>query len=356
MKGQHGLSLVELLIALALGSVIALGLTTLFVNNASTQATQQALARVQENGRFALHLLTEDIRRAGQFGCGKFGDLTLANDLDNNNFYTNFSQALSGFDATGTTPGANAIMLDPDLASGDNLAQWAPVFPNSANFWNNAVQGSDVLVVRGAINSGLAVINNQNNRINVQGNVANNCVNGQVCNDDYAVVADCAKAHVFQVTTTNGAAVLNHNGGWGDGTNWLDNFGPTATVSEVQTRAYYVRLNPNQEPALYRQISTSAGNTAEELIDGVENIQLLYGEDLNNDRVVDRYLTADQITDFNNVYAIRISLLMRSIEPAVAPLQRTYILAGTPFNTPNTGDSATRLRQVFTTTIQLRNN
>ena len=250
----------------------------------------------------------------------------------------------------------SAIELNSALPAGGNVNEWAPALPASSGLENNAVQDSDILVIRGAINSGLAVIDNQTNRINVQGTVASNCVNGQVCNDDYAVVADCAKAHVFRVTTTSGSASLNHNGNWGGGANWLDNFGPTATVSEVQTRAYYVRLNPNQEPALYRQISTSAGNTAEELIDGVENIQLLYGEDLNNDRVVDRYLTADQITDFNNVYAIRISLLMRSIEPAVAPLQRTYILAGTPFNTPNTGDSATRLRQVFTTTIQLRNN
>lgn len=64
-----GFSLVELLLALALGLVVVAGIVQLFVSNSRTYETLNAQARLQENARFALEFISQAARSAGFFGC-----------------------------------------------------------------------------------------------------------------------------------------------------------------------------------------------------------------------------------------------------------------------------------------------
>ena len=74
---QRGLSLVELMVAVTLSMVLMLGIFQIFSSSKQTSRAQDALARVQENARFALDLLTHDIRMAGQLGCNN--SITVSN-------------------------------------------------------------------------------------------------------------------------------------------------------------------------------------------------------------------------------------------------------------------------------------
>lgn len=65
-----GFSLVELMIAMVLGLLLAEGIYVLFAASSRNNATQFALSRLQENGRIAIDTLAADLRLAGRLPCG----------------------------------------------------------------------------------------------------------------------------------------------------------------------------------------------------------------------------------------------------------------------------------------------
>ncbi|MCY1426514.1 hypothetical protein D9M71_423360 [compost metagenome] len=81
MNRQRGLSLIELMIAILISSVLLLGVLQLFSNTTATDRTNSALARVQESGRIALEIIGEDARRAGYQGCSSAKTKTTVGSL-----------------------------------------------------------------------------------------------------------------------------------------------------------------------------------------------------------------------------------------------------------------------------------
>ncbi len=69
---SQGFSIVELMIAILIGAIILTGLITVFDTSQRMSRTQNGLARIQENGRYALSLMKEQISQAGYSSC--FGE------------------------------------------------------------------------------------------------------------------------------------------------------------------------------------------------------------------------------------------------------------------------------------------
>lgn len=65
LRPQRGVTLVELMVSLLIGSIILLGVVSLFVASRQTQETQQHLNRVAEDVRFFTEFIARDIRMAG---------------------------------------------------------------------------------------------------------------------------------------------------------------------------------------------------------------------------------------------------------------------------------------------------
>ena len=65
-----GFSLIELMIAMLLGLLLTSAIFELFLANGRMQAMQSGLARLQENGRIAMGVLTADLQQAGRLPCG----------------------------------------------------------------------------------------------------------------------------------------------------------------------------------------------------------------------------------------------------------------------------------------------
>lgn len=65
VKLQYGLSLVELLIAMALGLLLTVGALQMMLSSQGLYRTTDSLSRIQESGRFALDFLAKDIRMGG---------------------------------------------------------------------------------------------------------------------------------------------------------------------------------------------------------------------------------------------------------------------------------------------------
>lgn len=88
------------------------------------------------------------------------------------------------------------------------------------------------------------------------------------------------------------------------------------------------------------------------LAEGVENMQILYGEDIDGDGTANSYVGAGNVVDWNAVASVRIALLISTNRSVGATDNNTYTLLNTPPVGP-IGDNV--LRRVFTRTILLRN-
>jgi len=68
-KIQQGLSIIELMIAMTLALLIAGAMIMLFSNSKESYNLNENLARLQENGRFAMHLISRDLRWVDYRAC-----------------------------------------------------------------------------------------------------------------------------------------------------------------------------------------------------------------------------------------------------------------------------------------------
>ncbi|MGY2285349.1 PilW family protein [Pseudomonas gingeri] len=81
-KLSGGFGLVEIMVALVLGLVVVLGVTQIFVAAKNTYTSQTAAAGIQEDARFVLSKIQQEVRMVGMFGCVG----TVADSSDNSAF------------------------------------------------------------------------------------------------------------------------------------------------------------------------------------------------------------------------------------------------------------------------------
>ncbi|ADE14084.1 type IV pilus assembly protein PilW [Nitrosococcus halophilus Nc 4] len=327
---QQGLSIVEILVALTAGFILIGSITQIFANSKQGYRVQEALSRLQENGRFAIEFISRDVRSAGFFGCA--GSTTrIVNTLNNANQYAwDFSTALQGFEAA--SPGT-----------------WAPALDTSIT---NPLDSRDVITIRHASGDPTQVVLHPGGTPPGSADIQTNPGNG-LNQFDVVMVSDCIDSAIFQISSANPdtSGSLAHNTGVGTPGNATQELGKEytnkATVIRVTTSTYYLRNNAEGDPALYR----IAGNAApQELIEGVEDMQILYGEDTDGNREANAYVTADNVIDWNNVINVRLSLLLQTLEDNLAATPQPYT-----FNGATTTPNDRRLRRVFTATVNLRN-
>jgi len=87
----------------------------------------------------------------------------------------------------------------------------------------------------------------------------------------------------------------------------------------------------NPQPALFCRNSTTGGNGTA-LIPGVESMQILYGEDIDADGRIDRYVPYSLVSNPDNVFILMVSMVV--VTPnAVSPtrLARTFSHFGTDY-------------------------
>ena len=126
-RRQAGFSIVELLVAMAVGLILMTGVLRIFLGNTESYSINQNLARLQENGRFTLEFITREINSAGYYGCFSDG-ASLQTALNSPTaFLYDFSQPIDGFESTGATtwsPGVDGSIsgsATPPLGGSDIL-------------------------------------------------------------------------------------------------------------------------------------------------------------------------------------------------------------------------------------------
>ncbi|MEO5378647.1 MAG: PilW family protein [Magnetococcus sp. DMHC-6] len=328
-REANGFTLVELMVAVTIGLFLLAGVIRIFMGQKATYQITTGLARVQENGRFALDMLTRDLRMADYWGC--LNGLT--------KIINNLNPAGVGYDA--------------DLHG----------FPLGLEGVDGGVGGNDSVTMRGVLDDlGLTVQAPYGPQASSNIFVNNN---NEIFQGEVLLISDCLQGDIFQVSNANpgSTGTLVHNTG---NVTQPSNYNPSnpgcpganahclskvyegdAQVYGVVVITYFVAPGESGEPALFR----SRNGVVDELVEGVESLQFLYGEDTDGDGVANRWLIASGV-NMNNVTAMRIAMLMRTPEEVdIQKNSRTYQVADQLVDPVDDR----RARRIFSTTVELRN-
>lgn len=375
---QQGLSLVELMIALVVGLVFMAGVISMFLASRQSYTLGSAVARLQENGRFALDFMRPVLRIAGYTGCGNqslWQDPSV-NLLNTTTDIFNFTQAIQGYDynSPATNVGGSYTIASETPALDTSASDWSPALP--ATIWsaisNTVIPGSDIIMIHAVTPGGIAVKNfpGGGNSANVQVYNTSLLANAGLVIGTIAYVTNCSQSAVFQATNVNqSSGYVEHAVASGTvspgnlSAGKVGNFSLPAQLYTIQTYLYYIGRGVDQGPALYQVILTNTGAlaTPQELVPDIENMQVLYGVDTDGDGIANQYVAASGIANWAtaNIVSVRLGLLIRSNNNVVPATTLTALdvdgVAVTP--PPNPGAATTRrLHRVFVETIALRNH
>ena len=130
-----------------------------------------------------------------------------------------------------------------------------------------------------------------------------------------------------------------------------------SSLYRVQQTTFCIAGGPDPAQfSLRRHVNQQDGDTCltdgDELVEGIEKMQILMGEDTDTDGIANHYVPPDPGLDMDRVVSIRISLLAVSPNNNVTTEPAPYFFNGVSVM-PNINDRY--LRKVFTSTITLRN-
>lgn len=324
---QEGVSLVEILVALVISLILIAGMVRIFMGSEQTYGYQDALSRMQEDGRHAIEHLRRELRMVGYQGCGgpamEVNDYRAAGSPD---WKPRSMEGLRGFRAGDD----HGLPVKP--AEGTQSVSIALIRPTDLEFTG----GDPPLLPTTEGQDGFAR-----------------------CEVVFAMDRNCRFANVFIAGAAPDTNVVNTEGTGDCGVRneiparGFRNDIKGSSAFTANAFIYYIRAGDDGEPALYRYAEDNQGGGVErELAAGVENMSIRYavGDRPGRSDTVREYRSVDKVSDWSKVVAVRIELLMRSASDHVADEPQTYRFSGDEVTARDR-----RLRQVFSTTISFRN-
>lgn len=323
-----GVSVIELMVAMSISLILLLGIVNIFIGSKESYRVRENISMMQETARFGLESLTNAILMADHWGGVRFSDISVSatgltggsGDCDASaGWATNINQAVFGVD------GKSSISL---------VTGFANCVANSKYIAN-----SDVLILRYA--EGQPIANST-----VQGDAGN----------------------LYVRTSTGEKGTLLEGGVDPESvTTDLDDQDGTNNY-QYRVQAYYLRPCSvttsgcnNGIPTLVRLTYKGGLIITENVVDGVEQIQFQYGIDSNADGQVEQFASATSVSNWNQVIAVRIDMLVRTLreDSDYQDAKPTYTLAGgTADNglvyTVPTADRGFHRKQL-TKVVQIRN-
>ncbi|MDH3977325.1 MAG: PilW family protein [Gammaproteobacteria bacterium] len=309
-KIQTGMTLIETMVAMAISSFLILGSFQVYTQARSTYRTAESLARLQENLRFSTEIIDEDIKLAGFWG-----QTTTSANLQGQ---SNVVVTCDGDNVTDWTIGSDRQNIEPIEALEDAGDLPCPTSLARTN--------SDVLILRHA-------------------------------ESEQNVFATAGKVQV----KSNGSAGEFFVDGAEPAT-----ASPDGQIFDVAFNAYYISNESKYDanvPSLKRLSLSGDRIVDQEIVPGVENMQIQFGVDTDGDNSIDMYIDSDDPrTATGKVLSVRLWLLVRSEKNEIAQGfkdERIYITPdsdGLTIN-PATDDGypQTYRRTALSKTILLRN-
>jgi type IV pilus assembly protein PilW len=284
---QHGFSLVELMIALAIGTFLLAGTITVFGKTRDLYRTNDNAARLQETARYAMGTLEADLRMANYWGLMSRSDfiqngptLDPANPPNVNPTYT-LPAELSGYAGTISQCGAMWAVKLPAYVEATNSFTYG-----CGAFGAGAVAGSDTLTIRRVSTQPIltgAPLTNSAGQIKIQ--------------------TSRVQGTLFSSATLPAGYLP-----------------PLSETRALVVNGYYVDQDSDERagtPSLRRkQLDVDAGVPIIrdlQIVPGVEDLQVDLGGDMNNDQNADYFVAPNvAIPSGDQVVAVRVWLMVRA--------------------------------------------
>ncbi len=303
IKQSQGFSLVELMVAMVIGLIVVGGAFSMHSTSRSTQHVTEVQMDMAADARFAIELIAYDLRQAGSWGGTNKDSLIDCRTADT--ACPTVPAAVTGDCATGWAYDLSSPIFASD---GSNPHGGSSCIGDGEKY----VAATDVLEIR------YADANPPTLRAG-QAYVRSNFTSGRIFVGATEPVLDGYNAS------------------------------PLTKNHELHAYAYYVSSftdsDPDGIPSL-RRVALVPGAGAPKLepqllVSGVADFQVQFGIDtIGNDQIIDRYVNAGAVADWQKVYAAKIWLLMRSdkVQKPGVGKEKTFSMAGVDKTVGGPGD------------------
>lgn len=298
---QAGLSLVELMISVTLSLVIMAGVIQLYASASRTASTAEGASRLQENIRYTINHLGNNIARAGSMGCFSFSAVpTPAPQGTGGQFngITRIEKSVYNLLATRlevrVDPSKNFdSSSDATIVVDENSSQASAVDTVWYDFENSFISGED-----NENNTDAAVLDgtdtlvlkfaDASSRIQVNATAGESSVVLETIDDlsdgDVVLMGDCQRISVFSLSDVDDAGADDNTVSISTGlSHGIDSINPMTFLyaGESGAHRYYIggeNCDNNgvnrTNCSLFRSIN---GGAAQELVQGVHDMQVRYG-------------------------------------------------------------------------------
>lgn len=320
----HGFSIIELMIAMTLGLFLTSVVLKIVLDSKDSYVLQKSLGETQEIGRFALDVIARDIRNADFWGCPK----TLSNIVNNLNpantpsSNTEFKSGVSGEDGATNLPDT-LTLSGAYRESYDVLSPYMGKTSSDINILsNNNLDYGGIVLISDCIQGDIFQISNLD--VKSSGEIKHEVIDEQLPqNYNINPCSSSASTHCLSNAYKEGAKIY-----------------------VIRTLIYSITNDNNGTPSLSVSLN---GSTPELLVSNVENIQFKYGEDTDEDGIINIYRDATDVVNWQDIYSVQISIVTRSTEELNTPAVN-YV-----FNGEVISPQDRKHRRVFSTVVALRN-
>ncbi len=364
LKSQRGFTIIEVMVAVTLSLIVLAGVTQIYLGSKTTYKMQEASSEVQESGRFAMDFISKDVRMAGYIGCANPDFVAITNNIDDTKAGNAGARTTAatfvgtngiiGYDYDGTIANFPADLVNYGLAAydplnpvtGDVIGETSILYMQGAR----GCEGGDIVCHNNASAAAKACPGAIGNVNSAEYRIANNdtC---QIAQNDIVLLSNCVTADIHAVTNVpNGSnyVTIAHSNSLNKSSSLSASYGSGSSLYRMSVQIYYIGIGASGRPALFRSELQGNNMVKEELVEGVYDMDITYGEDPDGDDAPNRYVTAAAVTNWEEVVSAGISLFTRSRRDGVTEVPSPY-----RFNAANVTDS--RLRRDFSSTITLRN-
>lgn len=337
-RRMFGVTLIELMIAMVLGLLVMAGIITVFVNTSRSNQVQSQMARLQEDGRFAIGQLTDSLRMtnagfcSNSGGAAKAGTTAGAVAMDGLRSPTvlvdsvDLADNTTPYGATGYPALPSAVHAMPSFLymrgyDCDATGTCTPMDPHdtvndipaSGTGVGDRVVGTDVLTLRYLDNSeGWSLGSNDTVTADANFNVKSFTIVPEASEPainsstftagDVFLYGDCSTSYVFAGAAAGGNITVAAVSGMGPNYQSFTQTGNNVATKlfdfskSFKTVTWYLRVvtddsdTGHKTGALMRRVN---GQAAEEVVRGVERLDFRYGVQDVSGRI--RFLTANEI-------------------------------------------------------------
>ncbi len=301
---ESGMSLIELMIALLIGLLLSAAIITVYMSNKKTFWDTEAAASLQENSRFAVKLITDDIRAAGFY----------ADSYDNTVINNNVPAIVSG------------------SCSDSEFDYDQPIWGAAAAAGISCLDGfhfkvgTDILFVKGS---------RMDPAISTSPPGSGNQKTYMIARDRFTAEHYMAEADLADKSYGNPAAY------------------------EYSHHAYFIAHKDGdafpQLRRLSQRVADGGGSTiwiAETVADGIEDLRYMFGVDTDNDGAANQYIATENMASWDNIVSVKIFMLAQATTSDMSfSGGKTYEYGGRAAYKPTDRYH----RKLYETTVTIRN-